>query len=318
MGESELTMETKTQVTLAGESAGAVYCHVHMVNDAPAKQIILSSGTLYLSPPQPPERATAVWNAIMSKLQGLGQYDLRSAPCDFLLKAISQAGIQSWFLQNDPLLENWQSKVGNTAKRLLLSDVQNEAVIWREGIWSTDAETIADAFNKAGPEGDELKRVYKIETTRPSSCKLGALDFINDYRFVLPIERLVQEWRAALKPVYRCLVDEPNPWQPSNGAHHAVDLILLFGGFDHLIDGVAKRTGKEMRRRWIVFINGKDPWRSESCVAFGPHGTFKELDQDECKSRRRVAQIDYLATADSGLLDKAFGALAAGKISLSN
>lgn len=118
--------------------------------------------------------------------------------------------------------------------------------------------------------------------------------------------------------MYRCLVDEPNPWQLSNGDHHAVDLILLFGGFDHLIDGVAKRTGKEMRRRWIVFINGKNPWCSESYVAFGPHGTFKELDQDERKSRRRVAHIDYLAKADSGLLDKAFGALAAGKINLSN
>lgn len=53
-------------------------------------------------------------------------------------------------------------------------------------------------------------------------------------------------------------------------------------------------------------------------MAFGPHGTFKELDQDERKSRRRVAHIDYLTKADSGLLDKAFGALAAGKINLSN
>lgn len=193
-----------------------------------------------------------------------------------------------------------------------------QAVIWRQGIWSTDAEAIADAFNQAGPEGDELKRAYNIETTRPASCKLGALDFINDYRFVLPIERLVQEWRATQKPVYRCLVDELNPWQPSNGAHHAVDLILLFGGFDHLIDGVVKRTGKEMRRRWIAFINGKDPWRSESYMAFGPYGTFKDLDRDEYISRRRIAQTEYLANVDSGLLDKVFGALAAGKISLSN
>ncbi|KAH7147159.1 Alpha/Beta hydrolase protein [Dactylonectria estremocensis] len=289
-------------VTLASESAGAVYYHVHMINEAPAKQIILSSGTLHLSPPQPPERAAAVRNAIMSKLQGLGQYHLRSAPCHVLLKAISKTGIQSWFLQNGPLLENWQSK----------------AVIWRKDIWSTDAETIAEAFNQAGPEGDELKQVHKIDKARPSSCKLGALDFINAYRFVHHIERLVREWRAAQRPVCRCLVDEPNPWQPSNGAHHAVDLILLFRGFDHLVDGVAKHTGKEMRRRWIVFIHGKDPWRSESDVAFGPHGTFKELGQDEYKSRRKLAQIDYLTKADSGLLGKAFRALAAGRVSLSN
>lgn len=147
---------------------------------------------------------------------------------------------------------------------------------------------------------------------------LGALDFINDYRFVLPIERLVQEWRAAQRLVYHCLVNELNPWQPSNGAHHAVDLSFLSGGFDHLIDGVTKHTGKEMRRRWIVFIHRKYPWRSESYVAFGPHGTFKELSQDECNSRRRLAQIGYLAKADSVQLDKAFGALAARRISLLN
>ncbi|KAH7000802.1 hypothetical protein EDB80DRAFT_866807 [Ilyonectria destructans] len=118
----------------------------------------------------------------------------------------------------------------------------------RSGSFSAMFRTrlVAVIWREAGPESDELKRVYKIETTRPSSCKLGALDFINDYKFVIPIERLVQDWRAAQKPVYRCVVDEPNPWQLSNGAHHAVDLILLFGGFDHLIDGVAKRTGKEM------------------------------------------------------------------------
>lgn len=97
-----------------------------MINEAPAKQVILSSGSLHLSPPQPPERAAAMSNLVLSKLQGLGQYDLRSAPCDVLLEAISQAGIQSWFLQSDPLLENWKSKAGHAAKRLLLSDVQNE------------------------------------------------------------------------------------------------------------------------------------------------------------------------------------------------
>ncbi|KAH8646422.1 Alpha/Beta hydrolase protein [Ilyonectria robusta] len=268
------------------KSAGAVCCHVHMINEAPAKQIIPSSGTL---------------NTIMSELQGLGQYRLRSDPCHVLLKAINQTGIKS-------------SKVGNPAKRLLLRD----AVIWREGIWSTDPETIAKAFNQAGPEGDELKLVYKIDKARLLSCILGALDFINDYRFVLPIERLVQEWRAAQRLVYHCLVNELNPWQPSNGAHHAVDLSFLSGGLDHLIDGVTKHTGKEMRRRWIVFIHRKYPWRSESYVAFGPHGTFKELSQDECNSRRRLAQIGYLAKADSVQLDKAFGALAARRISLLN
>lgn len=167
-------------------------------------------------------------------------------------------------------------------------------------------------------ESHKLKHKYHIHPDRPSSCRIGALDFVNDYKFVAPVEKIAQQWQSAQKSVFRCLIDEPNPWQPSNGAHHAVDLILLFGGFDDSIPYATQQTGKQMRDKWIRFINEEDPWPAECYAAFGPYGAYNELDQRGVEGRRRMLNVKYLAEADSKLLDSAFGSLVAGKISLLN
>ncbi|KAF6800343.1 carboxylesterase [Colletotrichum sojae] len=306
-----------TRVTLAGESAGAVYCHAHVVSKVPIPQCILSSGSLYLSPPQPQAKAVAMRRAVRDRVRELGGLDLSAAPAEVLVQAQSRAGLLSWFLQAEPNLDGWERKTGKV-KRLMISDVQNESIIWREGIWAMEAADITSAFDLAGSSSDDLKRFYNIYPDRPSSCKLGALDFINDYKFLLPVERLTQKFRAVGKPTVRYLVDEPNPWQTSNGSHHAVDLIFLFGGFDLSFAPAALRTGEQMRETWVNFLYSDAPWAGGSYGAFGPHGMFQELDDFEVRSRRRMAQVEYLQGIDSEVLDKVFFSLAAGRISLLN
>lgn len=187
-------------------------------------------------------------------------------------------------------------------------------------MWSTTVDDIISAFDSAGDDSAALKKMYHIYQDRPSSCRTGALDFINDYKFVLPIERMSRLWKASHKDVYRCLIDESNPWQPSSGAHHAVDLVLLFGGFDLSFSPGALETGKSMRKAWIKFINNEAPGAadSDSRLAFGPYGTCRAIDDLEARSRRRVAQVEKLDTMDGAVLDKVLGALAGGKISLLN
>lgn len=176
------------------------------------------------------------------------------------------------------------------------------------------------AFDNAGPHSDKLKKLYHIHPDRPTSCKTGALDFIIDYKFVGPIGRVAELWHAAHKPNYRYLVDELNPWQPSSGAHHAVDLILLFGGFDMGPAYGAQRTGQKMREAWIKFINLEQPWpsSSDSPYAFGPYGVSHALEDWELRSRRRIALTESLDEMDSALLDRVFFGLANRKVSLLN
>ncbi|KAK1454422.1 carboxylesterase [Colletotrichum cuscutae] len=304
-------------VSLAGESAGAVYCHAHIAAGLEVRRVILSSGSLYLSPPQPRTKASVLRQTLVNHLGTLGDFDLSTAPVEKLVKAIELAGIHSWFLQVDHTLVGWETAIG-AAESVMIGDVRDEAVLWREGIWKMEASEIAQAFSYAGEHQDTLKKLYNIHSDRASASKIGALDFMNDYKFLLPAENIARLFRAANKPAYRYLVDECNPWQPSNGAHHAVDLLFLFGGFDLSFAPGAQQTGKQMRKSVIEFLHAQEPWQLGSYAAFGPYGMFQELDSVGVKLRRRSEQAEFLHSVPSEILDKVFFALAAGRISLLN
>ncbi|CAK7218983.1 hypothetical protein SEUCBS140593_003739 [Sporothrix eucalyptigena] len=306
-------------VTVYGESAGGVYAHAHLVSKAPAKQFILSSGSLFLSPPQPPQNVVNIRKLVGQKLEAikLGA-NLEDAPVKLLVEAVKAAGISSFFLQQEEILENWQASMGD-ATRLLLTDVQKEAIIWQEGMWFTTAQDLVGAFDKVGAAGDSLKHLYHVHEDRPSSSKTGALDFINDYKFLLPVEVLREQWSKAGKPVFRGVFDELNPWQPSTGAHHAIDVVLLFEGIDLSFSPAAQRTAAAMRKAWIDFVSGSDPWdASRGYYGFGPHGSCHLLDDAELRSRRRLSAMETLRKIDTKALDATLVTLTAGKISLLN
>lgn len=112
-------------MTLAGESAGAVYAHAHMVLGAPVRQVILQSGSLYLSPPQSQSAADAVVTKIRDVLSKKGQRTLSDAPVSELLEVQADLGLVSSFLQMEPALAGWQDEVG-IAERLLIGDCEYE------------------------------------------------------------------------------------------------------------------------------------------------------------------------------------------------
>lgn len=191
-------------------------------------------------------------------------------------------------------------------------------MIWRNGIELFDGQTIADAFEKDPQWGTRLRKLYHVVADRPTAAKLGALDLVNDARYTLPIELIAHKLQAAGKPVYRYVIDQPNPWQPSSRAHHAVDLLFLFGGIDLAFNPAANSVGKEMRRRWIHFISGDVPWAAQRRFAYGPVGESKEIDEDQFAVRRRVQHLQTLKEAGVAVYLPIVFALTAGRISLLN
>ncbi|KAI1023918.1 hypothetical protein LB504_005116 [Fusarium proliferatum] len=323
-------------ITLAGESAGAIYCHAHLVANARVRQVILSSGSLFLSPPQPRHLVASFRETVSTNLKDIDQtLDLETASASDVVEAVRRSGLQSFFLEWEETFNAWQTKTGS-AERVLLSDVTKEVswlmtlgvavlmsekgAIYQAGVWATDPSDIAKAFDASEQYGDELKKLYHIYPDRPSSCKTGALDFINDYKYLLPVQLLERSFKDANKPAFRCLIDEANPWQPSSGAHHAVDLVLLFGGFHLGFAPSAERVGQAMREAWIKFVSGEQPWAeaTEKYYGFGPHGGLKALEAWEVRSRRRIGLAEKLSEMESSLLDKTTRGLAAGKVSLLN
>lgn len=179
-------------------------------------------------------------------------------------------------------------------------------------------QVIVDAFNLAGEHSGELRRAYGIMGSRATQSKTGALDFINDARFSWPIRKLSRAWRADGLAVYGYVVDQANPWQASSRAHHAVDLVLLFGGLDLSFNPAAVAVADEMRRRWIAFVNGEAPWSANTTFAFGPHGDCSELDAGGFAARRRTVQMETLERVEPAQVGAVFAALAAGRVSILN
>ena len=147
---------------------------------------------------------------------------------------------------------------------------------------------------------------------------MGALDFLQDVRFTLATERITQRWRGEGKPVFRYLVDEANPWQPSSRAHHAVDLPLVFGGYDLSFSPSASKVSALMSQKWIEFVAGLEPWQPSDYFAFGPLGESKPINEDGFATRRRGRQCRALHMCDQKELDNVWKALAADNISLEN
>ena len=180
------------------------------------------------------------------------------------------------------------------------------------------ADQIVDCFDAAGACASRLKKFYHINRSRPTQCKNGALDLINDARFALPAYDIAQRYSETNKPVYQFVFDQANPWQSSSRAHHANDLIHLFGGIDLAHNNGSEDVGHKMRQSWITFANGASPWASGKIYTFGPFGECRALSTDEYSRRRRVACCEYLREIGLAKVNAVFGLLAAGRISLLN
>ncbi|KAJ5083398.1 Carboxylesterase type B [Penicillium angulare] len=304
-------------ITLSGESAGAVYTHAHLITGPPVKRGILASGSLYLSSPLPVERGDAMINTLESKVQELAQSSLKSCSALVLIQALKECNVNTMWIQADADLEDWESRP-EQVDELMIGDTEYESAIWRNGIELLDGETIAAAFKQNGQWGERLRKLYQVVADRPTAAKLGALDIVNDARFTLPVEIISQKLRTACKPVYNYVVDQANPWQSSSRAHHAVDLLFLFDGLDLEFNPAANRVGQEMRQRWIAFISGQPPWAGDRRFGYGPLGECMEISEEQFSTRRRSKHCDLLRDAGIEVYMPILAALTAGRISLLN
>jgi hypothetical protein len=299
------------------------------------KRAVLASGSLFLSSPLPVEQGDGLIQTLEAKLKELGQPSLRQAPVPALIQVLKKCNVNTMWIQEEPGLKGWETRpeqvdelmIGDTEYEVCLKDILSldvalpdlvQSIIWRNGVEQLEGETIAAAFGKDEQWGTKLRKMYQVVAGRPTACKLGALDLVNDIRYTLPVEVIAEKLGAANKRVYKYVFDQPNPWQQSSRAHHAVDLLFLFGGVDLSFNSAAETVGQETRKRWIQFVNGKCPWSAEQRFAFGPFGECKEISEAQFASRRRVAHLRLLEEAGMGAYMPIVTALTAGKISLSN
>jgi len=179
-------------------------------------------------------------------------------------------------------------------------------------------DMIYNCFERCGKSAKRLRETYHIDRRRPRQSKNGALDFLHDARFTLPVEDIADRRRSSHCQVYQYVFDQANPWQSSSGAHHAVDLVSLFGAIDLTFNPASARVAKDFRQRFISFARGQFPWSSQERYAFGPHGKSGVLEAGEYDLRRRTHCTKTLREIGLSDYNLTFAALAAGRLSLLN
>jgi carboxylesterase type B len=115
----------QNNITLAGESAGAIYVHTHLITGPPVQRAVLASGSLYLSSPLPVERGDALIKALESKVQELGQESLRHSSVDCLIRALQECNVNTMWIQEDSDLQDWENKP-EQVEELMIGDVEFE------------------------------------------------------------------------------------------------------------------------------------------------------------------------------------------------
>ena len=186
-------------------------------------------------------------------------------------------------------------------------------MIWKNGLDAVSAEEIVAGFDTDAECGNNLKHLG-ISSTRPSSSRNGALDSVTDDRFALPLKDICHSCRAAGKTTYIYVFDQPNLWQSSSRAHHAVDLNFLIGEYDISFNSAAEKVGSQMRHKWIWFINGEKAQDGDKRFAFGPHGNCGGIDDTEYAARRRVQHFELLREMGPARTAPTVGQLIVGRL----
>ncbi|BCS30690.1 uncharacterized protein APUU_80993S [Aspergillus puulaauensis] len=289
-------------ITLAGESAGGIAVHAHIHGPCPVrgiKRAVLQSGSLYLTPPAP----APVGHVIMKELELICQTtDLQTLPLRDLLTGMGKLGFKNWWLnQEDRIFSQgaedavWPITDTVGLESIVVGDCQWESRGFEAGIAALGLNRLEEIFSQYTPIGAAVAQLYNIDFQSMESTKPRIGAFINDLKFAFASDALsLMENKAGRRRCYRYIVDQPNPWNPSAGAHHAVDLLLLFGGYDYTNDEGAVQVSQDMRKRWIHFMYGDEPWGGNDVYAFGPAGKSGAIGKEELARRRRVQCFDGL------------------------
>ncbi|KAK5076647.1 hypothetical protein LTR64_005875 [Lithohypha guttulata] len=307
-------------ITVGGESAGAIYTHALLASGAEFERAILQSGSLFTSPPQPDRAGFGLVGLIDGNLQ-LMEFDkgntsgsfgpessVTGAPVKDLIKSLQDLQITRFWLWDEPELKGWHddARTFGKLKGLVVGDTAHEWVLWHGAFRKLSAKKIRQCFETkiSGPEvGARLAKAYGIDKLEEDhdTARREALHFLGDCRFCAWPFSITKNVNSAGGKVYQYHYDEPNPFQPKNKAKagHAVDLFALFGGYDDedQLNDETRRVGRMLRTKWIDFVNGEEPWGTNETYVFGPGGMTGAIDRDsgaavhDLNPRRRQAEL---------------------------
>lgn len=295
-------------ITVGGESAGAICIHALLAMGAKFQRAILASGSLFTTPPQKDRDGFGLIGLVEGNLQ-LIEFDKGNTSGNFtdeasmlgakpeaLLQCIRDLQIGRMWFWDEPELRSWQdvTKKFGHLDGLMIGDCRDEALYLKHLFTKISAKEIANCFATA--DGQIIAEQYQITPKmNDGAARKAALDFMSDARFnawPTHITKMLSTDNASTK-TYQYIYDQANPWKKDE-CGHATDLISVFGGYDDELGEEDKKVGQGVRQKYIAFVNGEEPWSTGSTYGFGPAGNSGEVSDEQVRSRRRTKALETI------------------------
>ncbi|KXT11266.1 hypothetical protein AC579_8381 [Pseudocercospora musae] len=314
-------------VTLMGESAGAIAANYHLLSPKPLfKRLMLMSGSIILIPPMSLEAAEANYQ---KAIQILG---LESATPEERIKALLTmngtelcskmltSGIASVPVHDSDIVD---CPTSPTFKNIGTACFEIPGRSWCQGAIIGDcqfdgniqflrlahkekgiASNIHTSFT-ASLGGEETAKAilaaYDISPETPDQEAFHqVLELCNDIQFYAPTMSLATNLSQVM-PVYMYRFNEPNPWPGkfTGSAIHIQDLTWLLQNFNEFLDEKRQAQAEEFGKSIIAFVNGRHPWKpwrtgDKTACVLGPGGRV-EVVKDEAPGNGRRKTIGELA-----------------------
>ncbi|EME87303.1 uncharacterized protein MYCFIDRAFT_97582, partial [Pseudocercospora fijiensis CIRAD86] len=289
-------------VTLMGESAGAVSANYHLLSPEPLfKRLMLMSGTILLIPPIPLEAAESNYQKAIQVL-GLETstpeqriHTLLTMDGIDLCSKMLTSGIPTIPVHDSdiidcrltsPTFENIGTAYLDIPGRkwcqaALIGDCQFDGNIQflRLAHRKKDiAQNIYTSFTKSLGSAESASAVLEAYNLSPSSSSSSSSDMnndeqafhrvlllCNDIQFYAPTMSLAANLSQVM-PTYIYRFNEPNPWPGkfSGQAIHVQDLTWLLQNFSEVLDFPQRRQAEEFAGRVLKFVcdGGQHPWKA--------------------------------------------------------
>lgn len=320
-------------VTLVGQSAGAVSIGHHLVSREPPKfhRAVCMSGLgstlrpLTLLEHEVLFEATCRYFSIdshasdvLDRLRNIDPQTLANA--DQIIQGVSAGGgnpcQDGWFYLRDP------EKVFPAPKWLksfMLGDMHDEWVLFvpnlekdtYDSIWDTMVERIQDKQLV-----ESILSEYGITKDTPAkendhrACIMGAEGVFQIQNFLTTHVNIRLEEEHAL---FKYHFDQKSRLQNilEGKAYHGYDVLFLFKNFDNHFNEDEKAMSDEVASAWIRFTYGQDPWQRDTTVTlwkiWGPDCKQRIATEAEYEPYARFRRI--LALCPDGLWHKYIMAL---------
>ncbi|KAK0347408.1 hypothetical protein LTR02_002922 [Friedmanniomyces endolithicus] len=323
-------------ITLAGESAGAISCSYHLQSKVPLfRRVMLMSGTNLLIPPLPLEVAE---QSFASAVKALGLEEKSVGERMERLRSIDAADLRGKLMMIPmlPVVDDELPVAGHSFADFHAGTsggtVDIAGAKWCESMMIGDCafdgniqglrlghrkkgigKAFCDAVKSSSLNPEQAETLLKGYDMTPDLDEETAfervLQTLNDIGFYAPTLAFAEGLRSRMKTyVYR--FNEPNPWAgPWQGrTNHILDIAFFLQNFNEFLDDAQRSTAEAFAVSVFKFVTGEVPWKASRneghgkvAMVMGPQGKGEVVEDVPGETGRRAILLDLAEEVEGGM-----------------